>query len=146
MAYREKAAWIGFVTWLIGWTVYFIVLARTLAAGGSQGDLSSLSIICVSSGVLWVAWLQRRVSKRELEEADERERLVEIRSSEIAFRAVLILVGVAAFAALACDNALKGVSLSEPGYSIFHALLLLVVLSGLVRFAAQIVLFRRGGV
>lgn len=146
MSYREKAAWIGFVTFLVAWGFYFVMLARTLASGGSQSDVFPYSVIGSAISVLLVAWIQRRHSKREQEQADEREQILQLRSSEIAFRALMVMVGMAMLAALATNNALTGVALAEPGYSVFHALLLLVVLTGLVRFAAEIILFRRGGV
>lgn len=144
MSYREKAAWIGFVTFLVAWGFYFIMLARTIAAGGSQIDVFPYGVIGWAISLLLVAWIQRRHSKREQEQADEREHLLQLRSSEIAFRALMVMVGMAMFVAMAANNALAGVALAEPGYSVFHALLLLVVLTGLVRFAAEIALFRRG--
>ena len=146
MSYREKAAWAGFVSWLVVWGFYFVMLARTLASGGSQADLfTNVGIICTSLSVLPIAWLQRRASKRELARADERERTVEMRSAQIAYRAVIALVIVAAALALVTNRALTGVTLAEPGHSIFNAVLLLVVLAELARFATQIILFRRGG-
>lgn len=147
MAYREKVAWIGFITWLVGGGLYFIMLTRTLASGGSRiDDVPNPFITCVAISLILTAWLERRTSRRERAQADERERLIEMRSSEIAFRTLMTLLAVVAGAALIFDGVLKGVALTDPGYTIFHALFLLMILVGLVRFAAQIVLFRRSHV
>lgn len=146
MSYREKVGWAGFVTWLLVWGFYFVMLGRTLASGGSQADLfTQVGIACTFLSVLPIAWLQWRAPKRELAQADERERMIEMRSAQIAYRTAITLIVMAAAVALLAKRALTGISLAEPGHWIFNAALLLIVLVELARWAAQIALFRRGG-
>lgn len=146
MSYRQKAAWAGLVTTLLVWGFYFVMAFRTLATGGSlDGLFGQFGIICLSISVLPAAYIQMRHPKREVARPDERERLVEMRSGQLAYQAAIAIALIGALVVVASDRVLSGFTFREPGFLVFHGALLLIVLSELVRWTAQIVLFRRLG-
>lgn len=152
MSYREKSAWISFVTTLLIWGWFFAVLMREIGSGDPRGGvLMGTFIACtvtlvVVQIVLYVA-IALTAPKDAEARADERERLIDLKASRIAFITVSLLVigTVIAVPLLAHAGPLifprdpMGGTLSVIGGSAFLA----VVVGELVHAGWQILLFRR---
>lgn len=152
MSYRERSAWISLVTTLGVWGWYFVVLARSFARGEADGArFVGLFIGCVVaivalSIVLAIADAVRAPKESEAP-ADERERLIALRATGMAFPvlSVLVLTVAAASPILAglgpsifADDPLGEVTLLTA-----NGVLLAVVVAEVVRSGGQILLYRR---
>jgi hypothetical protein len=152
MSFREKSAWISFVTTLLVWGAYLFLLLRALGTGQPDGArLMGLFSTCVLLVVVAQVVLSVLITVRSPGEArapaDERERLIGLKAGRLGF---YTLSGLAMLTALATPLfAIAGPSLfpHDPlggsviamGSAIFFA----VVIAELVRAAGQIVYYRR---
>lgn len=137
MSFTEKSAWISFVLILIFFGTYFARVAGVIFAGASGRGLTSLFFVLVGGFVVLEAVLHAVLAIRSPREAqagrDERERLIAMRATRVAFPVLL----VGAFASVGTLH------LSVDRWEMAHATLLAIVVAELVRFGAQIVYFRR---
>jgi hypothetical protein len=134
MSFREKSAWISFVSILLVSGVYFSVSWRGVGRGQQFALLMSLvAALAILEVVLHIA-----IAIRSPEEArspkDERERLIDMKATRVAFP--VLFAGVL----LSIFTIHLGVRTSGLAYAAFLA----CVVAQLVRFGAQIVYYRRG--
>lgn len=137
MSYREKSAWISFVLLLLlvgayFWNVGSIPVGQVDSRTGFRLIVGFLIAFVVLDVVLHIgAALQ--APKQARTPRDERERLIEMRATRMAFH-VLVVGALAAISLMhVTSNALV------VGQHVFLA----VAAGQLVRFGAQIVYFRR---
>ncbi len=137
MSFREKSAWISFVSIALVFFTYFanVVVVR---AGRRSGDsfhvfLVLLVALVVLEVVLHVA-IARQSPRAARTPKDERERLIDMKATRLAFPVLL----VGAFAAMGTMH------LDAGRWVMAHVMLFGVVLAELTRFGAQIVYHRRG--
>jgi len=137
MSFREESAWISFVSIALVFFTYFakVVVVR---AGRRSGDsfhvfLVLLVALVVLEVVLHVA-IARQSPRAARTPKDERERLIDMKATRLAFPVLL----VGAFAAMGTMH------LDAGRWVMAHVLLVGVVLAELTRFGAQIVYHRRG--
>lgn len=137
MSFREKSAWISFVAIFVIFGFYFARVAGVVFAGHSAQGLGRLFFVLVCGLVLVEVVLHVAVAAWSPHDArtpkDERERLIELRATRLAFP---VLLG----GALA---AIGTMHLSAGRWEMAHAVLLAIVAAELVRFGAQIVYYRR---
>ena len=140
MSFREKSAWITLVTVLVCFGAYFVELFGGLSRESHHfGGLGSLHLLLLS--VLALAGLQIALTviaalttpKHGRGPADERERMIQLRSQSLGYH-VLMVLAVGLFA-----PALFG----HRGVEMANFALLAVVISALTVAVAQIVMFRR---
>ena len=141
MSFREKSAWITLVSVLICFGAYFAELFAGLASQprhfGGLGSVHLLLIAVLALVVLQVvltmiaAWTTPKGGRGP---ADERERLIQLRSQSLGYH-VLLVLAVGLFA-----PAIFG----HRGLEMANFALLAVVISALTVAVAQIVMFRRG--
>lgn len=141
MSFREKSAWITLVSVLVCFGAYFVELFGGLASAhhhfGGLGSLHLLLLAVLALVVLQVtltaiAALTTPKAGRGL--ADERERLIQLRSQSLGYH-VLMVLAVGLFA-----PAFFG----HRGLEMANFALLAVVIATLTVAIAQIVMFRRG--
>ncbi|MGZ3375274.1 MAG: hypothetical protein ACXU8S_01630 [Phenylobacterium sp.] len=142
MSFREKSAWITLVSVLICFGAYFTELFGGLASpshhfGGGLGSVHLLLVAVLALVVLQVvltmiaAWTTPKAGRGL---ADERERLIQLRSQSLGYH-VLLVLAVSLFA-----PAIFG----HRGIEMANFALLAVVIATLTVAVAQIVMFRRG--
>jgi len=141
MSFREKSAWITLMTVLACFGAYFVELFGGFAGGNHHfGGLQSIHLLLVS--VLALAVLQIALTaiaalttpKDGRGPADERERMIQLRSQSLGYH-VLMVLAVGLFAPAFFGH--RGVEMA-------NFALLAVVISALTVSVAQIVMFRRG--
>ena len=145
MPFREKTAWISFVTMLAVFGTFFGALVTGRAPSYGVGALHYLILSVIAVIVLQIGLT---IAARILAGADaaspkdERERLIELRATRIAF--YVLIVGVLGGNFLTLHTLVFG---GPHGGGPRLALVTVgaVVLADLVKSAAQIVQFRRGG-
>ena len=136
MSFREKSAWASFATLLIVSAAYFWNLLRILFwhAGRSAVDVFGILLVVfvVAQAVLHVA-LRLQSPGDARTPKDERERLIGLKSTEVAF--VVLIVGSLA--------SIGTMHLRVRAWEMAHTTLFAVVLAALAKFASQIVFYRR---
>jgi archaellum biogenesis protein FlaJ (TadC family) len=137
MSFREKSAWISFVTILAVFIPFFWNSYRQYQGAISGRDavgtaFTLLTAFVVLEIVLHVV-LALRAPKDARTPRDEREQLIDMRATRVGF--YVLLVGALA--------AVGMVHLTSRAWVIQQVVLLAIVLAELVRFGGQIVLFRR---
>ena len=140
MSFREKSAWITLVSVLICFGAYFAELFSGLVGDRHFGGLGSLHLLLLSVLALValqviltiVAALTTPKAGRGL--ADERERLIQLRSQSLGYH-VLMVLAVGLFAPAFFGH--RGIEMA-------NFALLAVVVSVMTVAVAQIVMFRRG--
>jgi hypothetical protein len=137
-SFREKSAWISFFSFLVVFGIYFgnvlLVLLGHTSARGTQRLFFTLLVVLVAVEVLLHALVAARSPREALTPKDERERLIELKATRIAF---FVLVG----------GALLAIATTHHGagtWVLAHCVLFAVVVAELVRFGSQIVFYRRG--
>jgi fatty acid desaturase len=137
LSFTEKSAWVSFVSILVFFGIYFIRVAGVVFGGASPRGLPALFFTLVAGLVVLEVVVHTVLAIRSPREAqaarDERERLISMRATQVAFPVLL----VGAFAAVGTLH------LSAGSWEMAHATLLAIVVAELVRFGAQIVYFRR---
>ena len=141
MSFREKSAWITLISVLICFGAYFAELFSGLAGDshhfGGLGSLhllllSVLALVVLQVTLTIVAALTTPKAGRGL--ADERERLIQLRSQSLGYH-VLMVLAVGLFAPAFFGH--RGIEMA-------NFALLAVVIAALSVALAQIVMFRRG--
>ncbi len=151
MSFREKSAWASIAATLLVWGFYFVEFGRQVAGGNPSADaLLGLFVRCVILTIVLEIALAIGVaassSKSANSPADERERLIELRATRIAY--AILSVG-AVFVALASPAIAVGGPhvLREPTEDIVlissNGILLSLILAELAKSASQVIAFRR---
>jgi hypothetical protein len=138
MSFREKSVWVSFLVMLTLFGVWVWNLVRSLAGQAVRADVVRLSIGLLLFAVVVeiVLHIVLRVwSPREARTPrDEREQLIELHATRTAFRVLV------AAALLTIGSAHLGVRMGD----LMQAMMLSVIVALLVKFASEVVLFRRG--
>jgi hypothetical protein len=138
MSFREKSAWISFVLIAAVFGIYFSKIVQVLVTGRGRGGTARLFLALVAALIVLEIALHVAIAIQSPREArtpkDERERLIDMKATRIAFPVLL----VGAFSAI-------GTLHLDVGRSVMaDAVLFAIVLAELTRFGAQIVYHRRG--
>ena len=137
MSFREKSAWISFLTILAVLIPFFWNSFRQYRGDVSGSEAVSTAFLLLAAFVVPEIVLHAVVAARAPEDArsprDEREHLIDLRATRVAFN-VLVVGALAAVAT---------VHLSPRAWVIQQVVLRAIVASQLVRCGGQIVLFRR---
>ena len=138
MSFREKSVWISFLIMLVLFSVWVWNLGRGITGQAERADVVRLSIILLIFAVVLEVVLHVGLAIWSPREArtprDERERLIELYATRIAFR---VLVGAALLT-------LGSAHLGARTGVLMDAMMLSVILALLVKFGSEVVLFRRG--
>ena len=138
MSFREKSAWISFVLVFVASTVYFAHAVAVMVTHAGFGRLAYLFFALVVGLVLLEVVLHIVIAVRAPSEAkspkDERERLIDMKATQIAFP--VLLVG-----ALSANLPMH---LGGGRWEMSQLILFAVAAAELVKFGAQIVYHRRG--
>jgi len=139
MPFREKSAWISMLSMLVIYGFYFGTLVATTAAPQS-GNLAygltlvqTVVVLIVAQVALHIAVAIHKPTEAQLPR-DEREKLIDLKATRIAF------YGLASGVVVAC---LFG-SLNPPVFFNTNSLLLILVTSEIVRSGSQIIYYRLG--
>ena len=138
MSFREKSAWISFVSIMVVFGAYFWNAARI---AGHQVDSHTgfmIEVGLIAAFVVIEIVLHIAVAMQSPQEAraprDEREWLIELKATRVAFQVLVV-------------GALAGVGMMHVTRSVWvmgQHVLLAIVLAELIRFGMQILHFRRG--
>jgi archaellum biogenesis protein FlaJ (TadC family) len=138
MSFREKSAWISFVSILVVFSAYFWNVARILhgKVDGHTGFVISIALL--AAFVLIEIVLHLTVIMQAPNEAraprDEREQLIELKATRVAFQVLVV-------------GALAGVGMmhiTRNAFVVGQHVLLAIVFAELVKFGVQIRYFRGG--
>jgi hypothetical protein len=136
MSFREKSAWISLASLLIVFGVYFWNVARIIARKTALSDFPlffSLLVALIVAEVVLHLLIAMQSPGDARTPKDERERLIELKATRIAF--FVLLVG--ALVSIATMHLKVGV------WVMAHCVLLSVVVAEVVKFGTQIILYRR---
>ena len=153
MSFREKSAWMTLGVTALVWGSYFLGVWRELAGADPSGaDILGLFVRAVILTVVLEVGLAIAAAalapKAANSPADERERLIELRSTRLAYAilsvgAVTVALGSPLLAAggphLLRDRLDDTVLITANG------ILLALIAAEMVKSTAQVVAFRRGG-
>jgi hypothetical protein len=136
MSFREKSAWVSLLLILAIFGPYFWLVGRALSGathvhGGTQFALIGVFVILEVVLHIAIAVQSPRAARAP---KDEREDLIDLRATRGAF---YVLLGGALFSIFTLHFPINVWTLSQ--FVLFS-----VVVAELVKFARQIVLFRRG--
>jgi hypothetical protein len=138
MSFREKSAWISFVLVFVASVVYFAHAVAVMVTHTGFGRLAYLFFGLVVGLVVLEVILHIVIAARRPSEAtspkDERERLIDMKATQIAFP--VLLVG-----ALSANLPMH---LGGGRWEMSQLILFAVAMAELVKFGAQIVYHRRG--
>ena len=138
MSFREKSAWISFVLLLLIFGPYVWNVSRVLEGEVEIRTAFHISLALVAAFVLLEIVLHVAIAMRAPREArapkDERERLIEMRATRIAFQ--VLVLGALASAGL--------MHFTRSAWAVGQHVLMAVVVAELVKFGGQILYFRRG--
>ncbi len=137
MSFREKSAWISFLS-ILGVFIPFFWNSYRQFSGQVDGPTAlSVAVWLLVAFVVLEIVLHAAVALQAPSDArsprDERERLIEMRATRVAFQVLVVgaLAGVAT------------IHLTRSAWVMQQVVLLAIVLAELVKFGGQIVLYRR---
>ena len=135
MSFREKSAWISFLTLLPVSAIYFWRVGQTIA-GHSRPPIT-LFFLMVGTLVVAEVVLHVLIAARSPKEAraprDERERLIDLKATRVAFAVLL-------FGAM---GSVGTIHLGFGTWRMSQATLFAVAVAELTKFGSRIVLYRR---
>lgn len=138
MSFREKSAWITFVSLLVAFTPFFFFSYQALTGQLGRGQARTLAFGLIAAFVALEVVLHAVAAALAPNDArtprDERERVIAMRAAHLAYP--VLLVGALAAAAL--------IHVTPSAWVLQQAVLFVIVVAELVKFGTQIVLFRRG--
>lgn len=136
MSFREKSAWISFLSILLVFGIYFSGIGMAMAGRVEYSDVVRLFFKLVGLFIVLEIVLHAIVAvcaPREARREDERERLIGLKADRVA--AYVLSIG-----------ALVGIFPIHLGANVrdlAHAVLLAIVIAHLAKYATAIVLHRR---
>ena len=137
MSFREKSAWISFLTILAVFIPFFWNSYRQFSGAiTSHEGVDTAFTLLVAFLVIEIvlhAVLAIRAPREARSPRDERERLIDLRATRVGFYVLL----------LGAMSAVGAVHLTRSAWAVSQVALFGVVVAELVRFGIQIVLFRR---
>ena len=138
LSFREQSAWISLLAYAGLYGYYFVTLFGAIVAGrGGTFAYSQLLVRVMFLLVVVEVLLQVAISLRSPKEAtapaDERERLIALKATGVAFHVVMI--GAATICA--------AIALGAPAFYTTNGLFLAIVLAEVARNTSQVVSFRR---
>lgn len=138
VSFREQSAWISLLAYAGLYGYYFVVLSQVIARGEAgafpYGQL--LVRVMFTLAALEIALqilISLRSPKDAAAQADERERLIALKATGVAFH--VVMVGAAAICA--------AIALGAPAFYTTNGLFLAIVLAEVARNTSQVVNFRR---
>ncbi len=136
MSFREKSAWISLILILVVFGPYFWLVARAVSGVdhvhfGMQ--FAMIGVFIVLEIVVHVA-IAIQSPREARAPRDERENLIDLRATRAAF--YVLLVGTFA--------SIMALHVPMTVWTLSQLVLLSIVIAELVKFASQIVFFRRG--
>jgi len=138
MSFREKSAWISFVSILIVFGYYFTTVARAMLGLRQESNLFAVLVIAIAVLVVLEVVLHIVVAIQSPRDArsprDERERMFSLKATQIGFY-VLIIAALAGIFTMHLGAGRRDVG---------NAVLLAIVIAELTKYGAEIVYFRRG--
>lgn len=137
MSFREKSAWISFVLILLVFLPYFWTVSRVLDGEVELRTAFHVSLALLLAFVLLEIVLHIAIAARAPDEArapkDERERLIEMRATRVAFQ--VLVLGALASAGL--------MHVTRSAWAVGQHVVMAVAVAELVKFGGQIYYFRR---
>ena len=137
MSFREKSAWISLVSILAVFIPFFWNSYRQFTGQVAASDATYVAFGLLAAFVVLEIVLHAVIAIQSPRDArspkDERERLIEMRATRVAFQ-VLVVGALAAVGAI---------HLTRSAWVIAQVVLLAIVLAELVKFGGQVLLFRR---
>jgi len=137
MSFREKSAWISFVSILLVFGIYFVSVNHELGGRVEFSAAYRVTVGLILAFVLLEIVLHVAVAIQAPGEAlaprDERERLIEMRATSVAFQVLVIGALVSSGLMYVTNNA----------WTLGQHVLLAVAVAELVKFGGQIVFYRR---
>lgn len=139
MTFKEKSAWISFVTILLVFGWYFFNAFSLIAVGETHGG-RMIHLLLVAMGTFIALEVVLHIAAAVLAPkdanptTDERERLIALKATRIAF--YVLVVGALLAAATLHHGADK--------FTMANAVLFAVVVAELTKYGSQILFFRRG--
>jgi hypothetical protein len=153
MAFREKSAWINLFVTLAIWGLYFAKLLPGLGlervdVGAALGNFLSSVTLAVVLQVVLVVVLALLSPRDANAPADERERLIALRSTSLAYHVmsatlVMAVIGVPVLLVYQAQRYGGVPGLASALVPMANGVLLAMVLGELVRSLAQVLQFRR---
>jgi hypothetical protein len=154
MPFREKKAWISVVSTFGVWAFYFVTMVARASAGRLQaGQVPGLfascvvALVCVQVALFVVA--AARAPREAQAPADERETLIDLKATRLAFYTFGSAVAIVAMATPVASAVGLHFFTADPTADalllICNGILLAAVVAELVRSGGQIVQFRRAG-
>jgi hypothetical protein len=136
MTFREKTAWISFLSMAAIYSVYFWPILLSGRHGGAFHEGRLLVTVVALAGVQAVLTIAVAILKPREAKAppDERDRLIELRATKLAY------VTLAASIACACFFG----AFDPPLIFGTNALLFILVIAEILRSGCQIIQYRRG--
>lgn len=136
MAFRETSAWISLVTTLLVYAYYFWSVLGMRGAGGPEtiGLLIGCVVILVVLQIIFHIAAAIRSPRAAQTPQDEREKMIALKSMSVAYYVVASGAVLAAMGLVFVGNA----------FAMANLLLLSLVAAEIVKYASQIVFFRRG--
>jgi hypothetical protein len=137
MSFREKSAWISIVSIFVVFIPFFWNSYRQFSGQVAASEAIDVAFGLLAAFVVLEIVLHAVVAIQAPRDArspkDERERLIEMRATRVAFQ-VLVVGALAAVGA---------VHLTRSAWVIQQVVLFAIVLAELVKFGGQVILFRR---
>ena len=142
LSFREKSAWISLASLLIAFGIYFWDFARILAGHEPLAPMVPLFFSLLAALIIAEVVLHLLIAFRSPKDArtpkDERERLIELKATRIAF---FVLLAGALLSIWTMHLRLEDPR--DGTWLMAHCVLFSLVAAGLVKFGSQIVLYRR---
>jgi archaellum biogenesis protein FlaJ (TadC family) len=137
LSFREQSAWISLLAYTGLYGYYFVTLFAAIVAGRAgtfaySQLLVRVMFLLVVVEVLLQVGISLRSPKEATAPADERERVIALKATRVAFHVVMI--GAAAICA--------AIALGAPAFYTTNGLFLAIVLAEVARNTSQVVYFR----
>lgn len=137
MSFREKSAWISLVLLLAVFTPFFWNSYRQFTGRVDTSSAVGTAFLLLVAFVVFEIVLHAAIAIQSPAEAqaprDERERLIEMRSTSVAFH--VLLVGALSAVGL--------LHLASSAWLMAQVVMLAIVVAEVVRFGLQVALYRR---
>ena len=139
MSFREKSAWISFITLFVVSAVYFGQTVLHEMGMSDHGSGNSATLFFLSFTALIISevglhmWIRRQSPHDARTPRDEREQLIDLRATRVAF--FVLLAGAMTL--------IFTMHLRVNRWQLIQMTLFAVVVAELAKFASQIVFYRR---
>ena len=139
MSFREKSAWISLIGLLVVFGIYFLNFASMVAGRGPIAPMIPLIIAPLAALIIAEVVLHLLIAVLSPKDArtpkDERERLIELKATRVAF---FVLLGGGLLTMVTMHLHVR-----DRAFLMGHSVLFTLFAAGVVKFGGQIVLYRR---